>query len=50
MLSVNWDTIRLFLYMLAAMIWVGGQIALAVLLPVLRRAGAACPDRTLAIT
>ncbi|HUY44748.1 MAG TPA: hypothetical protein VMV92_03340 [Streptosporangiaceae bacterium] len=24
MLSVNWDTIRLFLHVLAATIWVGG--------------------------
>jgi uncharacterized membrane protein len=26
MLSVNWDTIRLFLHVLAATVWVGGQI------------------------
>ncbi len=39
MLSVNWDTIRLFLHVLAATIWVGGQITLAALVPVLRRAG-----------
>jgi putative copper export protein len=37
MLSINWDTIRLFLHALAAAIWVGGQITLAALVPVLRR-------------
>ena len=25
-LSVGWDTVRLFLHVLAAAIWVGGQI------------------------
>ena len=40
MLSVSWDTIRLFLHVLAATIWVGGQITLAALVPVLRRLGA----------
>ena len=40
MLSVNWDTIRLFLHVLAATVWVGGQITLAALVPVLRRLGA----------
>src|SRR5215831_11298906 len=43
MLSVNWDTIRLFLHVLAATVWVGGQITLAVLVPVLRRAGTDIP-------
>lgn len=43
MLSVNWDTIRLFLHVLAATIWVGGQITLAVLVPVLRRLGTDIP-------
>ena len=43
MLSVSWDTIRLFLHVLAATIWVGGQITLAVLVPVLRRLGAGVP-------
>jgi putative copper export protein len=42
-LSVNWDTIRLFLHVLAATIWVGGQITLAALVPVLRRLGAELP-------
>ena len=39
MLSVSWDTIRLFLHVLAATIWVGGQLVLATLVPVLRRFG-----------
>jgi putative copper export protein len=39
MLAVSWDTIRLFLHVLAATIWVGGQLVLAVLVPVLRRFG-----------
>ena len=39
MLAVSWDTIRLFLHVLAATIWVGGQLVLAALVPVLRRAG-----------
>lgn len=43
MLSVSWDTIRLFLHVLAATVWVGGQITLAVLVPVLRRLGADLP-------
>jgi putative copper export protein len=40
MLAVSWDTIRLFLHVLAATIWVGGQLTLAALVPVLRRFGA----------
>jgi uncharacterized membrane protein len=40
MLSVSWDTIRLFLHVLAATVWVGGQITLAALVPALRRLGA----------
>lgn len=43
MLSVSWDTIRLFLHVLAATVWVGGQITLAALVPVLRRAGKEIP-------
>src|SRR5512142_2254121 len=39
MLAVSWDTIRLFLHVLAATIWVGGQLLLAMLVPVLRRFG-----------
>ena len=43
MLAVSWDTIRLFLHVLAAAIWVGGQLTLAALVPVLRRFGAEAP-------
>ncbi len=43
MLSVSWDTIRLFLHVLAATVWVGGQLTLAALVPVLRRLGAELP-------
>jgi putative copper export protein len=43
MLSVSWDTVRLFLHVLAAAVWVGGQITLAALVPVLRRLGAEIP-------
>ena len=37
MLTPGWDTIRLFLHVLAATIWVGGQLTLAALVPALRR-------------
>jgi putative copper export protein len=43
MLAVSWDTVRLFLHVLAATIWVGGQLTLAALVPVLRRLGAEVP-------
>ena len=43
MLAVSWDTVRLFLHVLAATVWVGGQLTLAVLAPVLRRLGADIP-------
>src|SRR5215469_14690775 len=43
MLAVSWDTIRLFLHVLAATIWVGGQLILAALVPVLRKFGAEVP-------
>ena len=36
MLHVHWETIRLFLHVLAATIWVGGQLTLAGLVPGLR--------------
>ena len=43
MLAVSWDTVRLFLHVLAATVWVGGQLTLAALVPVLRRLGAEIP-------
>ena len=43
MLPVSWETVRLFLHVLAATIWVGGQLTLAALVPVLRRLGADIP-------
>jgi putative copper export protein len=43
MLSPTVDTIRIFLHVLAASVWVGGQIVLAGLVPSLRRA---YPDAT----
>jgi putative copper export protein len=42
-LAVHWDAIRLTLHVLAATIWVGGQLTLAALVPALRRAGAEIP-------
>jgi len=43
MLAVDWDTIRLFLHVVAASVWVGGQITLAALVPALRGAGVDVP-------
>ncbi len=48
MLPVHASTIRLFLHVLAAMIWVGGQVSLAVLVPVARRTGGVETTRALA--
>jgi putative copper export protein len=41
--SVTWETLRLFLHVLAATVWVGGQISLAALVPTLRAAGKDVP-------
>lgn len=43
MLPFTWDTIRIFLHVLAATVWVGGQLTLAALVPTLRAAGADIP-------
>jgi putative copper export protein len=42
-LSPTWITVRLFLHVLGAAIWVGGQIVLAGLVPGLRRISADAP-------
>src|SRR4051794_37140730 len=47
MLSVALDTIRLFVHVLAATVWVGGQLTLAGLVPGLRALGPDVP-RTVA--
>ncbi len=36
MLPIHWSTVRLFLHVLAATVWVGGQLTLAGLVPGLR--------------
>ena len=43
MLPFHLETVRLFLHVLAATIWVGGQLVLAALVPALRSAGADVP-------
>jgi putative copper export protein len=43
MLPFSVETLRLFLHVLAATIWVGGQLVLAALVPALRGAGAEVP-------
>jgi uncharacterized membrane protein len=43
-LGLSLDVVRLFLHILAASIWVGGQLTLAGLLPALRRIGGHAPQ------
>lgn len=43
MIGIDWDTVRLFLHLLAATIWVGGQLVLAALVPTLRAIGHDAP-------
>ena len=45
MLTATWATIRVFLHVLAATIWVGGQLTLAGLVPGLRALGDDAPRR-----
>jgi putative copper export protein len=42
-LPVELETVRLFLHVLAATVWVGGQLVLAALVPALRRAAPGVP-------
>lgn len=43
MLTVSWGTLRLFLHITAATVWVGGQLTLLGLLPTLRSLGPDAP-------
>jgi putative copper export protein len=43
MLPVSWNTVRVFLHVLAATVWVGGQLTLAGLVPGLRTAAPDAP-------
>ena len=43
MLRINAETIRLFLHVIAATVWVGGQLTLVALLPALRSLGDDAP-------
>jgi len=43
MLTVDVDTVRLFLHVVAATVWVGGQLTLAALVPALRLMGPDVP-------
>ena len=43
MLTPDLDTVRLFLHVLAAAVWVGGQIVLAALVPALKGASPEAP-------
>lgn len=39
MLPVHVDTVRVFLHVIGAAVWIGGQIALAAVVPIVRRGG-----------
>ncbi len=43
MLPVTWTTVRLFLHVVAATVWVGGQLTLAGLVPGLRKVSVDAP-------
>jgi putative copper export protein len=42
-LRISWTTVRLFLHVLAATVWVGGQLTLAALVPGLRQVSPEAP-------
>jgi putative copper export protein len=44
-MTISIDTIRIFVHVLAASVWVGGQIVLAGLVPTLRRMGGDAPKQ-----
>ena len=48
MLPVHASTIRLFLHVIAATIWVGGQVVLAAAVPVVRKSGGVEATRAVA--
>lgn len=43
MIDVSWETVRVLLHVLAATVWVGGQLTLAALVPALRQASPDAP-------
>lgn len=43
MLPITWSTVRLFVHVVAATVWVGGQLTLAALVPALRGIGTEAP-------
>jgi putative copper export protein len=45
MLPVTWSTVRVFIHVTAATVWVGGQLTLAGLVPGLRALGEDAPRR-----
>jgi putative copper export protein len=42
-IDLSWDTVRVFLHVLSATVWVGGQLTLAALVPALRGASPDAP-------
>ena len=44
-MTISIDTIRIFVHVLAASVWVGGQIVLGALVPTLRRMGGDAPKQ-----